>query len=243
MSADFWQGAERELSAGQELRIKGQAAALAALMRVWGSTWRLDEDHAALARARAASPAGALVYGFWHNRMLMLAYTHRGRDIQVLRSSSKDGRLIAEVLLRFGYGAIPGSSSRGGAAGLRRLVAATRRGLDCALTVDGPRGPRGRLKSGAVQLAALSGCPFVPVAISARRCSVFSSWDRTLLPAPFSRLVMRYGEPQSLSREAFAADPEKLRRQMEALLRDFTDDLDQSLGRERIPPQETEGRE
>ncbi|MBM4119061.1 DUF374 domain-containing protein [bacterium] len=231
-----WDAGEDRLDAGERRRLEWLAALLAALLRGLGATWRVAEDRAALAAARATSPSGALIYVFWHNRMLMLSYTHRGRGIQVLRSGSRDGQLIAAVNRRLGYGMPAGSGSRGGAAGLRRLLQGLRAGHDVALTVDGPRGPRGHLHAGALQLAALSGCPVVPVAVASRRLRAFASWDRTLLPWPGQRLVLRYGEAELLPRELDGPALECARRALQERLRRFTDALDGELGRPVIPP-------
>ena len=236
MSRDYWRGEERELGAGNLKRLRCLARIMAIFLRVWGASWRVEaQERERLEQIRGASPSRAVLFALWHNRMLMLAYTHRDRGVQILRSSSRDGQLIAEVLLRLGYGAIAGSSSRGGASGLRRLVALSRRGLDCAVTVDGPRGPRGRLKPGILQLAALTGCPIVPVAISARRGHLFKGWDRTFLPWPGSRLRQRYGEAFWVQREVAPEAFEELRRELERRLRDFSDALDREMGREAIP--------
>jgi len=224
------------LSVWEERRLRFAAGLLALLLRAWAAGWRVEEDDQALRRIRERSPSGGVIYAFWHNRMIMLAYTHRRRDIQVLRSSSRDGRLIAELLLRFGYGTIAGSSSRGGSAALRQMLALGRRGLDTGITVDGPRGPRGRLKAGALQLAALSGNPIVPICVASRRGHVFGSWDRSILPWPLSRLHIRYGEPLFVPRDAGKEEQEILRRKLEDELRHFSDGLDVSLGREPIPP-------
>jgi lysophospholipid acyltransferase (LPLAT)-like uncharacterized protein len=238
MSADPWAEGGRDLDERALAAIRRQGFWLARLLKAWGRTWRIRglEDSEYI---RRESPNKSIVYVFWHNRMLMLAYTHRHRRIQVLRSGSRDGRLIADVLLRFGYEAPAGSSSQGGAAGLRRLVQGARRGLDAALTVDGPRGPRGHLKPGALQVAALSGNPLVPVAVGAPRCLQFNSWDRTLLPLPFSRLQIRYGAPRWAPRGADPDALETLRAALEADLRQLTDALDRDLGRRPIPPAST----
>lgn len=231
-----WDAGEDRLGESERRRLEWLAALLAGVLRTLGATWRVDEDRAALAAARAASPNGALIYVFWHNRMLMLSYTHRGRGIQVLRSGSRDGQLIAAVNRRLGYTMPAGSGSRGGAAGLRRLLQGLRAGQDVALTVDGPRGPRGHLHAGALELAALSGCPVVPVAVASARMKVFGSWDRTLLPWPGQRLRLRYGDAERLPRGLAAESLEAARQALQGRLQAFTDALDAELGRAAIPP-------
>ncbi len=235
-----WDAGEDRVSDGKRRKLDRLGALIAGLIRIWGATWRIREDRVALERARKASPDGAVIYVFWHNRIIMLTYACRGRNIQVLRSGSKDGQLIAAVNERLGFGMPAGSSSRGGAAGLRKLVQSARRGLDTGITVDGPRGPRGRFQGGALQLAALSGCPLVPITGSSARGKVFDSWDRTILPWPFSRVEVRYGEPIHVPRGLSEDEMEALRVKLEGELRDFHDAVDLECDREPTPPHEEE---
>ncbi len=150
-----------------------------------------------------------LIYVVWHGRMLLapwlstrLAHTRGARRVSVLASRSRDGERVARYVTRFGLGAVRGSSSRGGAAGLRALVAAVRGGEDVALVPDGPRGPSGRLQPGVVVLAALTGAPVVPFAVAARPAHRLGSWDTLLVPLPFARCALVLGEPLSVERGA-----------------------------------------
>lgn len=231
-----WDPGEDRLTPRERRRVEWQGALLAGLLRAWGSTWRIEDDAEGLARARALSPNGAVIYLLWHNRMLMLSYTHRFQGAQVLRSGSRDGQLIAAANRRLGFVMPAGSGSRGGAAGLRTLVKAARGGADTALTVDGPRGPRGFLHAGALQLAALSGCPLLPITAAASRMKRFDTWDRTLLPWPFARLKLRYGEPRLLPRAVAGGEQEGLRRELQQQLQALSDGLDREFGAEPIPP-------
>lgn len=232
-----WDAGEERLSGRERKRVERAGALLAGLLRIWGGSWRLREDKAALDALRAQSPSGALIFVFWHNRVLMLSYTHRGQNVQVLRSGSRDGQLIAAANRRLGYGMPAGSGSRGGASGLRKLVLSARAGLDTGITVDGPRGPRGHFHGGALHLAALSGCPLVPVTISSPSMKRFGTWDRTLLPWPFARVDLRYGEAVRVPRNADAAAMEALRKQFEARLQSFSDRHDLAMGADPIDPE------
>ena len=238
MSPSSWTHRPQEADP-REMRWSGLALSL--LLLAWGATWRVRGDAANLAAIRGRSPDGAVILGFWHNRMLMMAYTHRGQGITVMRSSSRDGRLIAAVLGRLGLGSVAGSSSRGGAAGLRRIVQLARSGGDTAITVDGPRGPRGRVKEGILQIAALSGAPIVPSAVAAPRVKYFGSWDRTMLPLPFTRLVVRYGEPLFVPRDADRQALAALRVELEARIGELSDGLDEECGLVPIPAGPVEG--
>src|ERR1700688_4207742 len=105
---------------------------------------------------------GPTVFAFWHRSLLACAYRFRGLDIAILISPSFDGELIARTVERLGFKAIRGSSSRGGAAGLRNMRLASLVGHRCAFTADGPRGPAYVAKPGVAQLAnSVGGRPVV----------------------------------------------------------------------------------
>lgn len=104
-----------------------------------------------------------IILACWHGRQLMIPLAYRGREIHILISQHRDGELIAQVLSRFGLHAVRGSSTRGGVAALRRLIALGRSGVDLAVTPDGPKGPRQVVQAGVIHLAKATGLPIVPV--------------------------------------------------------------------------------
>jgi lysophospholipid acyltransferase (LPLAT)-like uncharacterized protein len=116
-------------------------------------------------------------------------------------SASRDGELISTIGRFFGYTAVRGSSSRGGKEATREMVDHLQAGKRCAITPDGPRGPRREMKPGAVNIARLTGCPVVPFGFAAERCWRLKSWDRFIIPKPFSRAVFVYGDPILVSKE------------------------------------------
>jgi lysophospholipid acyltransferase (LPLAT)-like uncharacterized protein len=142
------------------------------------------------------------ILAFWHRHLLLMPYAYRGRRISVLISRSSDGELIARTVARFGIDASRGSSSRGGAAGLRELLRKGAAGYDLAFTPDGPRGPAGVVQPGVVLAAAASGFPVQPVAIAASRCRRLRSWDRFLVPLPGATVHIVYGEALAVERRA-----------------------------------------
>lgn len=190
--------------------------ALAALLRLWGRSWRFaveGPDPFALRPERG--PIGAC----WHRDLLILAWAFRDRGYCAVASRSRDGDRIAGVLSALGYAEpVRGSSSRGGAAALRGLARRVGDGVPVSLQVDGPRGPAGRVQPGIVHLARTTGVPITPLRFRARPCLRFGSWDRTRLPLPFARVVLHYGEPIPVPREATDAEVEAhCRRLAEAL--------------------------
>lgn len=136
-----------------------------------------------------------VILAFWHDQLLMMVLGYRGSGAKLLISPSKDGELIARTMQLFGQGAVRGSSSRGGRAAFRSLVALGQEDVDLVITPDGPKGPRHELKEGVIQLARLTGRPVVPMAFACSRGKRFSSWDRFLLPYPFGYGVYSFGEP------------------------------------------------
>ncbi|HEY8484964.1 MAG TPA: lysophospholipid acyltransferase family protein [Longimicrobiales bacterium] len=159
-----------------------------------------------------------VIYLLWHGRLLPLAYLHRRERIMTLASPSRDGEYIARFLAGWGYGVVRGSSSRRGAAAVRELVRHVRSGWSLAITPDGPRGPRQRMKLGPLVVAQLSGAPLVPVAAGTDRAWWFESWDRFLVPQPFARIRVAYGAPYEVPRDADEAELERRARVLEAEL-------------------------
>ena len=176
---------------------------------------------------------------FWHGRMLMIpnAWVYSA-PVSILISQHRDGVFISRTLQHLGVGTIAGSSSRGGGNALIAMVRALKRGEYIGITPDGPRGPRMRVAPGAISAAKLSGALLLPVTFAAVRSRVFSSWDRFLLPYPFTRGVVRIGEPINVPRDADDALSEQLRQDLERTLIDMTMTLDKELGREPITPEE-----
>ena len=124
-----------------------------------------------------------------------MVFAYPGKHAKLLVSPSKDGELFVRTMKYFDHETVRGSSSRGGRAALRELLSLCKEKEDIVLTPDGPRGPRHELKDGVVQLARMSGRPIIPVAFTCHRGHRFKSWDRFLLPYPFSRGVFSYGAP------------------------------------------------
>jgi len=129
---------------------------------------------------------------------------------------------------RFGFRSVRGSTTRGGVAALRALIRLGRSGSDLVITPDGPKGPRQIAQLGAVQLAQATGLPIVPLTFSCSK-KVFASWDRFLLPYPFSRGLFWWGEPIWVPREATAEELEAKRRELEAALNQITAEADAEM--------------
>ena len=135
------------------------------------------------------------IFAFWHRCVIPATYQWRNRGLAVLTSRSFDGEYIARVIHRLGYEAVRGSSSRGGAQGLLELQRVIEQGRSAVFTIDGPRGPAFVAKRGATALARITGVRVVPFYIAVERAWVLRSWDRMMIPKPFSRVHARAAAP------------------------------------------------
>jgi lysophospholipid acyltransferase (LPLAT)-like uncharacterized protein len=135
------------------------------------------------------------VYAFWHRCLLAGAWRFRKYGLTILISRSFDGELIARTVERLGFVAIRGSSSRDGAPGLRNMQRAYLAGHYCAITADGPRGPAMVAKPGVVQLAKLINTTVSTCYVHPHRAWQLRSWDRFLIPKPFSRVTIAWTCP------------------------------------------------
>jgi lysophospholipid acyltransferase (LPLAT)-like uncharacterized protein len=115
------------------------------------------------------------ILAFWHGQLFLMPYAYPGSRVAILISEHRDGELISRTMERFGFATARGSSTRGGAAGLREILRRMKEGFDAAFTPDGPRGPREIVQMGVIAAARLSGAPIVPVSCS---CSKKNSSNR-----------------------------------------------------------------
>ena len=147
-----------------------------------------------------------VIFVFWHGQLLPLVHYHRREGIVVLVSEHADGEYITRIIERNGFGTVRGSSRRGATKGLKALVRAARAGNDLALTPDGPKGPVGVFKPGALAAAQLTGLPIIPLAVGASSGWRFRSWDGFLVPKPLSRVRLEYLPPRFVPRDADRAE-------------------------------------
>ncbi len=173
------------------------------MLRVWFATCRVTivgrDVH-----ERFILSDEKLVGGTWHRGALFLVWFYRRVRPMIMFSRSRDGDLIAGYAENLGVRAVRGSSSRGGTSALRAMIRFLRTpGPRKAATVlDGPRGPRFVARPGMLQLARNAGVPFIPLVMSAAPAITLTrTWDHTLIPLPFSRVVVAYGRPLTIGTE------------------------------------------
>ena len=170
------------------------------------------------------------ILAFWHNRQLgLLRVADELRPVKVLISRHGDGEIIARIVAGFGIGSVRGSSTRGGKAAVRKLVAASRES-HLAITPDGPVGPPYRAKQGVALVAALTGLPVAWVAWSTDRAWRFKSWDRFILPKPFATMRYRVEGMVEIPRGAGAEEIEAGRLEIERRMNTLTATLDREMG-------------
>jgi hypothetical protein len=192
-----------KLRFAQRLAIAVVPPLAAGLVRLLGLTLRY-EDRAEAGVTPGYQIPGPRVFAFWHRSLLVAAHRFRDMGITILVSSSFDGELITRTTELLGFHVVRGSSSRGGAAGLRAMQQAYAEGHCCAITADGPRGPVYIAKPGTARLAQSAGEPGAdgkPAGtwvgcfyVLPERAWQLHSWDRFMIPKPFSRVVVTWPE-------------------------------------------------
>ena len=207
-----------------KFRIGGSLGAI--VLRSLGATWRVRvEDDGPLREMRRTRRP--VIFTFWHSRILPLTYFHRGQGNVALVSQHGDGEYTTQILQRIGYGtSARGSATRGGVQGLRGLLRAVREGRNLGLTPDGPRGPARVLKEGVLVTAQLSGAAILPLAAGGPSVWTVGSWDRMIIPKPFSRVTLKYGALQFIPRDATQADLVEHGARLTAELNRITDAVD-----------------
>jgi lysophospholipid acyltransferase (LPLAT)-like uncharacterized protein len=178
--------------------------------------------------SRGKSP----IFAFWHGRLLALGYCFRKRGYHILSSESRDGRISITANTFLGYNVIPGSSSHGGSKGLRAITRRARSGAVIGITPDGPRGPRQELQEGVLMVAMATGHPLVPLSSSARHAIHLKSWDRFMVPRPFTDVLVNVGEPFYVPRRLDRDERIRYRERFQTLMNEHQDETDRIIGHE-----------
>ncbi len=158
------------------------------------------------------------VYSFWHQCTFAATYLWRNLDIRVMSSTSFDGEFTARMIRRFGFVPIRGSSSRGAVRGLLGMRKEIEAGYTVAFTIDGPKGPRFITKPGPVLLARSAKVPMAVFHIAIDRKWTLNTWDRLLVPKPFSRALMRVGSLIPVPEDIGSEDLERYNALLQASL-------------------------
>lgn len=150
---------------------------------------------------------GPFIIALWHGRISMLHLLRFGdRPMVALISSHRDGQLIGKCAWHFNILSVFGSTTRGGISAVRQLIRLANEGHHLFITPDGPRGPRMIVDKGIIEIARLSGLPILPASIATSGGKELDTWDHFLVPAPFSRIAVRWGTPIHIARGSNTAD-------------------------------------
>lgn len=180
------------------------------LLSLVGRTWRFEViAEPGVVPVREGQKAGPEVYCFWHQCVLPCAFYFRKSGAVILISQSFDGELITRTLRLFGFDAVRGSSSRGGREGMLGLAQVIESGRTAIFTADGPRGPIYQTKMGPIKLAQMTGAPIGAFHLEPKAARKLNSWDRFLVPLPFTRICVSWAQwthaPHDLPAESLEA--------------------------------------
>ena len=170
------------------------------LLKMLGCTlrYKIQDNAGIVGKPVVENYIGAL----WHNRLLVFPIVLRrffsNRRGAALISASRDGDLLADAIHRFNYDVVRGSSSKLGASGLLQLSDVLAGGRDVVITPDGPRGPAYELGPGIIFLAQKTGAQILPLNLEYSSCWRVKSWDRFIIPRPFSKVRIIVGQPEQI---------------------------------------------
>lgn len=162
------------------------------------------------------------IFAFWHDQFFLMPYIYKkclGKSpISVLTSLSKDGEYISRLLHRFEFNTVRGSSTYKGEAALRLMVKEIERGSNAAVTPDGPKGPRHIVQAGVISLASMTACDIVPVGYKVNRKKILNTWDKFIIPCPFTKGIFTVSSPIHVPRNITDSQKEEIRQNLEKTL-------------------------
>ncbi len=163
------------------------------------------------------------IVALWHSSLVYMLYHSRHYTGAVMTSPSKDGEWIARAVRLWGQHAVRGSRFKGGLSAIRHIARLMKeRNYSAGIVADGSRGPANVAQLGAVILARETGCPIFPTGFAASRAIYFNSWDRLILPLPFSRVCVVYNEAITVPADARGKKIEYYRKRLENALNSAT---------------------
>ncbi len=212
-------GSERRFTFAQRLVLAVVPPIVWGLLWLIGCTWRyrvIAEE--GVTPVVFGEKPGPEIYCFWHQCVLPCTMYFRKSRAMILISRSFDGELIARILRMFGFGAVRGSSSRGGGEGLMGLKRVIEAGRTAIFTADGPLGPIYQTKMGPIKLAQVTGAPIGAFYLLPEHAWELSSWDRFLIPKPFTRICVSWAQWTRVPPELCAEQFEPKRKELNAAL-------------------------
>jgi lysophospholipid acyltransferase (LPLAT)-like uncharacterized protein len=159
-----------------------------------GKTWRYSLEGTANINP-FVDRKKAVIYCFWHSHILPLAYIFRDVGVTAIVSASRDGDRATAVAQRWKHDTIRGSSSRNQVSVIRQCSRVLHDNRGIVIIPDGPHGPKEQVKPGAAMIALMTKAPVYPVFALPHKAWRLNSWDRFMIPKPFTRITVRFGEP------------------------------------------------
>jgi len=164
----------------------------------------------------------------WHGRMFTPIYILRGKGVCPMVSLHADGEMIAQTMKKLGYHSIRGSSTRGGKEAFHEMVSKIRQGSVGAIIPDGPTGPRQQFKPGTLYISQQADAYLLPMTFSANRNIVFKkSWDKFMLPLPFSKNIVLYGKPIKVPQDSSPREIVKIKNNIETQMIELENQADE----------------
>lgn len=171
------------------------------LYKLWVLTLRYEEIGREVVDKLDAERK-VMILCLWHGEIFTLWDVKRQLRLTAVISQSKDGEMLTRIITRMGFKVVRGSSSRGGAEALRGIVRVMRRDAESpCVTMDGPRGPAREVKDGVFFMAHFGRGLLVPTRVQCKRAIRLKSWDSHIVPLPFSKVRVIFGEPYTLKAE------------------------------------------
>ncbi len=193
-------------------------------------------DRAGFEHAEKLAESGKpIIFVFWHSRLLMMPYcAPKNININIVISNHLDGQLIAKTIGFFGFKSIRGSTTKDAIKAYKEIVKTLKNGDCIGITPDGPKGPRMRIGGNVVRIAQKMQIPIIVMTYATKSCKLFNSWDRFMLPKPFSRGALRCSEPIWIDGDDLPGQSKRL----EEIMNDMTMEVDKNVGITPVEPAE-----
>jgi lysophospholipid acyltransferase (LPLAT)-like uncharacterized protein len=198
------------------------------VIHLWCRTIRKEILNPEIERDLREKP-GKGIYTFWHSQIFYIFFHFRGlHKYHMLVSPSTDGDLLANVGRMFGYKVVRGSSFKRTLPGTRECIGLLKKDLKVVLIADGSRGPCHQAQAGTIQLSRITGAPVYTLAYDAHPKYVFSSWDKFMLPLPFSKVTLNYAPPMTVPPDTDKETIRQIQDELTDLLNQITQECERS---------------
>lgn len=164
------------------------------IMRIWFASCRVTVHNNEYFTTREKN-GHPFIASFWHYSIMYIFFYQRKSSGTVMVSASKDGDYIDGLAKQLGFATVRGSTNKKGINALKAMLRAVKNGSNAAIVADGSQGPALIAQPGALFLSSRTGNPVIPIVWAASHYYTVPSWDKTIIPKPFSQIHYYYGEP------------------------------------------------